>query len=205
MNPRKVMKIIFLFVLTAFALSACNSGNQRENSEKQIYKAVGVVKAINLEKGEITIDHEDIPGFMSAMEMDYSIADKTLLESVKTGDKVEFEIERTGSEIVITKINKIGETAKEIDASEIFKTNCAECHGEKGEGVEGKGISFLKGHALHHPVEDFIKQVTYGEEDEMPAFKDKLTEEEIKAIVKYVREEIQGGKGDKKEDKSHKH
>jgi Cu/Ag efflux protein CusF len=204
MNLQKVMKIIILFVLTAFALSACNSGNQGENAEKQKYKSIGVVKAIDAEKSEITIDHEDIPGFMSAMEMDYSVSDRKLLESVKTDDKVEFDIEQKGSEIFLTKINKTGEVAKQINASEIYKANCAKCHGENGEGIKGKGISFLKGHALHHPEEDFIKQVENGEENKMPAFKDKLSEDEIAAVVKYVREEIQNT-ADKKEDKSHKH
>lgn len=204
MNLQKSMKIGILFFTIFFVLLGCNSGNQNGNLGKQTYNAVGIVKASDAEKGEITIDHEDILGYMSAMEMDYQVADKKLLETISSGDKIEFEIERSGSDAVITKINKIGEVAKEIDASEIFKANCAKCHGEKGEGVEGKGISFLKGHALHHPEEDFIKQVTNGEEEEMPAFKDKLTEEEIKAVVKYVREEIQA-KVNKKEDKSHEH
>lgn len=83
-------------------------------------------------------------------------------------------------------------------------TNCAKCHGENGEGVKDKGISLLKGHALHHSEADFIKQVEYGEEDEMPAFKDKLSEEEIAVVVKYVREEIQS-KTAEKENKSHQH
>lgn len=95
------------------------------------------------------------------------------------------------------------ETPKTAGGAEIYKANCARCHGENGDGTD-KGISFLKGHALSHTEEDFIKQVTNGEEDEMPAFKDKLTEAEIKAVVKYVREEIQI-RADRKEDKSHNH
>ena len=62
----------------------------------------------------------------------------------------------------------------------------------------------MKGHALHHSEAEFIEQVRNGEEDKMPAFKDKLTEEEIAAVVKYVREEIQS-KADKKEEKDHHH
>lgn len=92
---------------------------------------------------------------------------------------------------------------KQANGEEIYKASCASCHGENGEGTK-KGISFLKGHALHHPEEDFIRQVTNGESDEMPAFKDKLSQEEIKAVVKYVREELQK-KSAGKEDKPHKH
>jgi mono/diheme cytochrome c family protein len=81
-----------------------------------------------------------------------------------------------------------------LDAAGIFKENCARCHGDAGLGTD-KGISLVKGHALHHPEGDFIRQVTDGEKDKMPSFKDKLSEEEIKAVVRYVREVIQGGKG----------
>lgn len=55
----------------------------------------------------------------------------------------------------------------------------------------------MKGHALDHSEQDFIRQVEYGEENEMPAFKDKLSKDEIAAVVKYVREVIQS-KADKK-------
>ncbi len=208
----KLKSIILLVLSISIAGVSCNSTNSEEHklsvkdseiSEKQIYKSVGIIKEIDAEKGTITIDHEDIPGYMSAMEMTEPVADKKLLEGVKIGDKVNFEIERTGSKPIITKIEKIGED-KAVKAFAIYKTNCAECHGKRGEGVEDKGISLVKGHALHHSEEDFIKQVTNGKKDEMPAFKDKLSEEEIKEVVRYVRNEIQS-KADKKENGGHKH
>ncbi len=80
-----------------------------------------------------------------------------------------------------------------------FKKNCSACHGEDGTGglktVDGKKLkvpNFREGHALHHPDEDFIKQITKGG-DGMPAFKDKLTPEEINGLVKFIRHEFQGG------------
>lgn len=102
-----------------------------------------------------------------------------------------------------TTAERPSEPARKLSGAEIYKTNCAECHGARGEGTD-KGISFLEGHALHHKEDDFIRQVTDGEKDEMPAFKDKLTEEEIKSVVKYVREEIQKNASEK-ESNSHKH
>lgn len=185
-----------LFAVFAFACAGNNSPHKHsansQNTEKQIYRAVGVVKKIDPENGKITIDHEDIPGFMSAMEMTEAVSDKKMLEAVKAGNKVEFELERTGSDLLITELTKIGEVAL-IKAAEIYKTNCAECHGERGEGAK-KGISFLKGHALHHSEAEFIKQVEKGEGKKMPAFKDKLSSEEIAAVVKFVREDLQKGK-----------
>lgn len=194
---------ILTFVVAIFAFACTNSestktvtnsnANSTQSVDKQTYKSVGVIKKIDAENGKLTVDHEDIPGYMSPMEMTEPVKDKAMLETVKIGDKVEFELERTGEKLLITKLNKIGEVAV-LNAAEIYKTNCAECHGDKGEGAK-KGISFLKGHALDHSEEDFIKTVTNGKnkdkENKMPAFKEKLTAEQINEVVKFVRNEIQ--------------
>ena len=85
------------------------------------------------------------------------------------------------------------------NAGKIYAASCAECHGDVGEGAE-KGISLIKGHALYHSTDDFINRVTNGKKDEMPAFKEKLTEAEIAEVVRFVREEIQGPYLKKKSD-----
>jgi mono/diheme cytochrome c family protein len=79
-----------------------------------------------------------------------------------------------------------------------FAKNCQVCHGEKGHGgpVEVKGRklkvpSLREGHVLDHPDEKLVKQITEGD-DEMPAFKDKLSKEEINDLVRYIRKELQG-------------
>jgi mono/diheme cytochrome c family protein len=83
-------------------------------------------------------------------------------------------------------------------ARAIFKKNCSVCHGEDGKGgtrtVEGKKLkvpNFSEGHALHHPDEDFVKQITKGG-DGMPKFGDKLRPEEINGLVRFIRHEFQG-------------
>lgn len=80
----------------------------------------------------------------------------------------------------------------------IFQQNCQECHGEKGFGgrVEIKGRklkvpNLREGHALNHTDEKFVKQISEGD-DEMPAFKDKLTPEQINDLVRLIRKEFQG-------------
>ena len=79
-----------------------------------------------------------------------------------------------------------------------FQKNCADCHGGKGEGglkeVEGKRFkvpNLREGHALKHTDEKFVVQITEGD-DEMPAFKDKLTPQEINELVRFIRREFQG-------------
>ena len=79
-----------------------------------------------------------------------------------------------------------------------YQKNCVACHGETGEGglvtVEGKRLkvpSFKAAHAFKDPDEDFIEQIHKGGEG-MPAFKDKLSEQEIKDLVKLIRKQFQG-------------
>ena len=79
-----------------------------------------------------------------------------------------------------------------------YQKNCEGCHGETGEGglvkVENKRIkvpSLKADHAIKHTDEQITKMITNGEE-EMPAFKDKMSTAEISDMVKYVRKHFQG-------------
>jgi mono/diheme cytochrome c family protein len=79
-----------------------------------------------------------------------------------------------------------------------FQKHCEGCHGETGEGglvkVENKRIkvpSLKADHAIKHTDEQITKMITNGEE-EMPAFKDKMSSQEISDMVKYVRKHFQG-------------
>jgi mono/diheme cytochrome c family protein len=82
----------------------------------------------------------------------------------------------------------------------LYAKNCQECHGAKGDGgpvklqdgTKLKVPSLREGHALRHPDSDFVKQITKGG-DGMPAFKDKLTQQQIDDMVRFVRQEFQGG------------
>lgn len=53
----------------------------------------GVVKGVEPEEGIVSIDHEDIPGLMPAMLMDFKPEDRSLLEDVLAGDEVEGRLE----------------------------------------------------------------------------------------------------------------
>jgi mono/diheme cytochrome c family protein len=79
-----------------------------------------------------------------------------------------------------------------------FAKHCLECHGAQGEGglktVDNKKLkvpNLSEGHALKHTDEDFAEQIMKGG-DGMPAFKDKLSPEEINTLVRFVRHEFQG-------------
>jgi mono/diheme cytochrome c family protein len=79
-----------------------------------------------------------------------------------------------------------------------YAKHCSACHGDDGKGgvvkvdnTKLKVPSLREGHALNHPDEKFVKQITEGG-DGMPKFKDKLSPEEINAMVRFIRHEFQG-------------
>jgi mono/diheme cytochrome c family protein len=81
----------------------------------------------------------------------------------------------------------------------LYEQNCAGCHKEDGTGgaitIEGKTIDpdDLTSDKIKKMDESRITKYVYdGIEDEgMPAFKDKLTEAQIREVVRYVRAGIQ--------------
>jgi mono/diheme cytochrome c family protein len=82
---------------------------------------------------------------------------------------------------------------------ELYKTNCAKCHRENGTGgkitVESKMINpenLTADKFKNRPDEKLIEYITDGNDEGMPAFKDKLKPDEIKEVVKFIRHDLQG-------------
>ena len=94
----------------------------------------------------------------------------------------------------------LGQATETAAAGETFKTVCAKCHKENGEGgeasVNGKKLkvpNFKSERMKNDEDADFIDAIANGiPEDGMPAFKDRLNEEQIKNLVQFIRKDIQG-------------
>lgn len=72
----------FVMLLTVF--TACNRTKR--------YPMQGEVVAKSAATGEITVNHGDIPGFMSAMTMPYRVKDPAVVQQVQPGDKIAAEV-----------------------------------------------------------------------------------------------------------------
>lgn len=59
------------------------------------YPGTGVVVTVNRNEGWVEINHEEIKDLMPAMQMEFNVKDKSLLNNVKAGDKVNFTIVET--------------------------------------------------------------------------------------------------------------
>ena len=73
----------------------------------QPYPGTGVVVLINRKEGWIEINHEDIKGLMPAMQMEFWVKDKSILDNAKAGDRVDFTIVETAKGEYLTQLKKI--------------------------------------------------------------------------------------------------
>lgn len=72
-----------------------------------------------------------------------------------------------------------------------YEATCARCHGVDLGGGEGPALGPTS-HSLSEPDEHLFEAIKFGR-DEMPAFIDELTDEQILAIIAYIREVQQEG------------
>lgn len=84
-------------------------------------------------------------------------------------------------------------------ARKIYSEQCVRCHKEDGSGgasvIDGKKIkaaNFASERMKKDEDAEWIEVIENGEkEDGMPAFRGKLSDEEIKDLVKFIRREFQ--------------
>jgi len=75
----------------------------RSTSQPKTHKGAGTVTDIDTANGKVTIAHGPIQTMKwPAMSMTFGIKDKTLLEKLSTGKKVEFEFIQRESDYIIT-------------------------------------------------------------------------------------------------------
>lgn len=89
-------------------------------------------------------------------------------------------------------------SVRAADAKENWEKNCTKCHGTDGKGktkmgeklavkdyTDAKVQADLKDDAMTKAIKDGVKD---GDKTKMKSFGDALSDDEIKALVKYVRD-----------------
>ncbi len=85
-------------------------------------------------------------------------------------------------------------------ARKIYSEQCTNCHKEDGKGgistIDGKRIKapdFTTDKQKKEPDAEYVEKIENGEkEDGMPAFKGKISDDDIKNLVKLIRKDFQG-------------
>lgn len=74
-----------------------------------------------------------------------------------------------------------------IEGRELYIRNCAQCHGAAGDG--GRGVQLSEGRVLERfpDIQDQVAVVGEGRNN-MPAFGEKFSEDQLVAVVRFTRE-----------------
>ena len=85
----------------------------------QRFELTGQVLSIQPERSELTIRHEDIPGFMPAMTMSYAVAPASLLEGRKPGELITATLEVADTDAKLVAITSRGEAPLASNANQV--------------------------------------------------------------------------------------
>lgn len=109
MRFRFTVLLLAATVLTT-ALAGCQNQPGSSAASKpagtKVYDVTGKVVSLDPAKKVVTLDHEDIPGFMKAMTMEFPVADAKLLDGMKPGDAVRGKITADGGSYAVTSFEK---------------------------------------------------------------------------------------------------
>jgi protein SCO1/2 len=93
-----ICRLLASSLIAAVLLAGCHSGSTA-GSEKpssstnyKVYKLRGKVVATDTAKGEATLNHEAIPGFMDPMTMPYKLKDASILGELHPGDVITADV-----------------------------------------------------------------------------------------------------------------
>ncbi len=71
-----------------------------EEATSGVFSGHGIVTAVQSATGALTIRHDDIAGFMPAMQMMYKVKSPDLAKEVHPGDAIDFKIDAAKYEIL---------------------------------------------------------------------------------------------------------
>ncbi len=95
-------------VLLAAVAGGCSRG-----PEPKKYELKGQILAVQPERQELLVKHEDIPGFMPAMTMPYKVSDAGLLAGKEPGDLITATLVVGDTEAHLSTLTKTGHAAIE--------------------------------------------------------------------------------------------
>ena len=87
----------------ALIFAACQSKTETPNG---VYDIRGAVVALDSAKKTIELDHEEIPGVMAAMSMEYPVAEPKVLQGLNLGDSVRGQFKVESGNYTITSLQK---------------------------------------------------------------------------------------------------
>jgi protein SCO1/2 len=89
---RLIASALFAVFVSAGCHSGQNASQQSSAGQFKVYKLRGRVVSTDAAKGEVTLNHEAIAGFMGAMTMPYKLKDASILSELHPGDMITADV-----------------------------------------------------------------------------------------------------------------
>lgn len=138
----KQPKSYFLFVLLLTGFLFVSGCNRRPTNEKR-YPIKGKVIAVDKTEQTVTIEHEDIPGYMPGMTMPFKIKKAADLEVLKPGDQI------TGTLVVDDTSSWVEITASVEGGAELTPTTAVPGEAKPGDEIPDFGLVNQDGRDIH--------------------------------------------------------
>lgn len=147
----------------ALASVAPQGGQGALGNAQQLIVADGKVVATVPNASQIVVEHGEIKGFMDAMTMGYRVEPPSLLEGLKSGDKVRFTIDVPKKAIV--KIEQ-GPALAAAATQTAQGSRGADTGGQRTVVAEGKVVATVPGSSQivveHGEIKGFMEAMTMG-------------------------------------------
>lgn len=140
-------------IAAGLALAHLKSASAQINPEQR-FQVNGVVRSLENQGQTVVIEHDDIPDFMPAMIMPFTVRDAALLRGLQPGEAVRFELVVTKEDSWIDRIEKrtgsAQETARGGERAETERPAAPEPREiEIGEIVPNFALIDQDGHSIH--------------------------------------------------------
>lgn len=89
-------------------------------ASNQVFEVKGQIRSLEADGKTVHIAHEDIPGFMPAMEMPFIVKNPSVLRGLGSGDVVKFQLVVTKDDSWIARIEKLPDTSAVVAPGRTF-------------------------------------------------------------------------------------
>jgi Cu(I)/Ag(I) efflux system periplasmic protein CusF len=106
---KALLKAVFIAALSTAAVTSAygqdESASASASANSPDAVSSGEIRKVDKSAGKLTIKHGELRNVgMPAMTMVFKVKDPSMLGAVKAGDKVNFIVEKAGSEFIVTKL-----------------------------------------------------------------------------------------------------
>jgi protein SCO1/2 len=105
MRKALLSRVAALFCLPV-AFAGCDRSHPPDNSAR-FYQLRGIVRGFAPDRSTVSVEHENIPGYMPAMTMPFSVKDQKDVAGLKIGDGISFRMTVTDKDLFLDQVAKI--------------------------------------------------------------------------------------------------